>query len=53
MKKYASIILALVVIVILVYLCRIKNLTTLNYPKYFPSVEYDLSKNPIDKDKIE
>ena len=53
MKKHTSIVLILIVIIILVYLFEIKDLTTLNYPKYFPSVEYDLSKNPINKNKIE
>jgi len=53
MKKYTTIILTLIVVIALVYLYKIKNLTTLNYPKYFPNVEYDLSKNPIDEDKIE
>jgi hypothetical protein len=53
MKKSISIILVLFVSILLIFLFDIKNSTSLNYPKYFPKIEYDLSKNPINKDKIE
>ena len=53
MKKTISIILVLFVSILLFFLFKIKNSTSLNYPRYFPNIEYDLSNNPINKDKIE
>ena len=40
-------------VILLIFLLFFKGSFILNYPKYFPKIEYDLSKNPINKDKIE